>query len=101
MRVAIQGFGHDPFCIRNLGQCRGIGHPSHNGINGDLPGSELQTQLPNMTFQCSFGGADGPVLCPGLVAAHAGHGVDPSTGHHEFTLDEVLDPIHQAIGHDI
>ena len=64
-------------------------------------GASSKTQLPNVAFQCGFGGADGPVLGPSLVAAHAGHGVDPSTGDHELTLDEVLDPIHQAIGHDI
>src|SRR2546429_2426219 len=62
---------------------------------------ELERQLTNVRLQRRLGRRHRSIGLPDTRPAGAGHREDPAAVAHQLSCDDVLDPVHQAVGHDI
>ena len=87
-----------PGILRSAGR---VGHAGANRVGGDPERRQLVGELPDVGLQGRLGGGDRPVGGPDMGPARAGHGEDPAAGAHQLPPDQILCPVHQAVGHHV
>ena len=87
--------------VRDLLEGRRVGHAGTDGVGGDPNRRELEGELAHVGLERRLRRADHAVAAPHLSRTGAGHGEDTPVFAQQLALEQILDPVHQTVSHDV
>jgi len=101
VRIAQLGKLHHLLVAGNLAQGRGVRHARPDGVGRSTVRGELHGELADVRFERGLGGGDRAVGRPHAGAAGARHGEDARALAEQLAAEQVLNPVDEAVGHDV